>query len=149
MLGGFFDSGNGSPYLQGRIILPGLNFIADVDFLVDTGADTTLLAPGDGQRFHADYTALRYSMPSQGTAGISENYVERGFVALRDDREPIAHVFVLEVHVLVPNPSLIALPSLIGRDILDRCRMTYDPSVGELTFEVHLPMIRCHCSEKG
>ena len=29
------------------------------------------------------------------------------------------------------------IPSLLGRDILNRWRMVYDPSIDELSFEVH------------
>lgn len=137
MLRGFFKAIDGSPYLRGRIIIPRLNFFAELDFLVDTGADTTLLAPRDGGRFGLDYAMLRPNAWSQGTSGVVANAVERGVLGLRDDREPVVYTYELDVYVLPASANVMALPSLLGRDVIDRCRMTYDPSVGELTFDVH------------
>ena len=34
------------------------------------------------------------------------------------------------------QPDTLDLPSLLGRDILDRWRMVYDPEMGLLEFEV-------------
>lgn len=43
MLRGRFGDTTGAPYIEGRLILTRLNLTADISFLVDTGADYTVL----------------------------------------------------------------------------------------------------------
>ena len=49
MLVGKFDE-SGKPHLRGIIVLPRLSKSIYINFLVDTGADITLLTPSDGIR---------------------------------------------------------------------------------------------------
>lgn len=46
------------------------------------------------------------------------------------------YVYALDIEIAPPSPDALALPSLLGRDILDRWRMVYGPSYGILEFEV-------------
>jgi hypothetical protein len=36
--------------------------------------------------------------------------------------------------IAAPMPDIMQLPSLLGRDVLDRWKMTYDPGAGRLSF---------------
>lgn len=47
MITGSFD-GEGRPYVQGRLIISRFKVDGFIDFLMDTGADTTTLHPDDG-----------------------------------------------------------------------------------------------------
>ena len=58
MLRGRFGDSTGRPYIEGRLIIPRLNIKSDMSFLVDTGADRSLLMPGDGRRLAIDYSKL-------------------------------------------------------------------------------------------
>ena len=137
MLRGFFDDAAGRPTLRGRLLVPRLNFLGDIYFLVDTGADTTLLAPDDGKRFGADYSRLSGAVSSQGTAGMTRSFVEPARVAFADAEGVVAYAYDIGLHILELDPGLATLPSLVGRDVLDRWRMVYDSVGGELSFEVH------------
>lgn len=137
MLRGYFDRLTGLPSLPGRLIVPGMNFFGDLRFLVDTGAETSLLAPGDGENFFGDYSRLGRRGMSQGTAGTIDTFVERAHFAFTHVDGMSKFVYEVDIRILSPTPGLAGLPSLIGRDILDRWRMVYDPVNSELTFDVH------------
>jgi len=46
------------------------------------------------------------------------------------------YVYVLKVLVAPFSPEYLQLPSLLGRDIIDRWRMICDKTRGELSFEI-------------
>jgi len=46
------------------------------------------------------------------------------------------HLYLVDIVVAAPSNQIMQLPSLLGRDILDRWRMIYEPSRGRLTFDV-------------
>ena len=58
MLRGRFGNTSGRPFLEGRLILPNRNLSFEISFLVDTGADDTILMPADGIRVGLDYGQL-------------------------------------------------------------------------------------------
>ncbi len=45
MLIGRFGHTSGRPYFEARVVLPHLNVAGNVSFLLDTGADKSLLMP--------------------------------------------------------------------------------------------------------
>jgi hypothetical protein len=97
MLLGRFGNTSGRPYLEGRLVLTRLGLAADISFIVDTGADKTVVMPLDGTRLGVDY------------ANLTRPFVSTG---------------------------IMNIPSLLGRDILDRWQMTYHKPNASLTFEV-------------
>ena len=44
--------------------------------------------------------------------------------------------YEIELAIIAPDDALMDVPSLLGRDILDRWRMDYHPSTGDLLFHV-------------
>ena len=46
--------------------------------------------------------------------------------------------YEIELAIIAPDDghALLDMPSLLGRDILDRWRMNYSPSTGDLLFHV-------------
>lgn len=61
---GFFKTGIQllpAPYVQALVILPRLQVSAQVDFLIDTGSDTTNLHPQDTVRFPINFQRMRRS----------------------------------------------------------------------------------------
>ena len=48
-MNGSFGAITGRPYIRGRLVLPRLSLSDNISFCVDTGADQTVLMPGDGQ----------------------------------------------------------------------------------------------------
>ena len=63
-------------------MLPRLGKNGNVSFIFDTGADTSLLMPLDGQRMGIDYGRFQKEGTSLGIGGTSENYIESAYGAI-------------------------------------------------------------------
>ena len=116
-------------------MLPNLNIRGDISFLVDTGADTSLLLPDDGIRLKVDYGQLSGDAQSVGIGGVSHNFVEPAVVAFSEPGR-FLHAYYINLRIAPPDNEIIDLPSLLGRDILDRWRMIYNPQKKRLVFKV-------------
>ena len=111
---------------------------ADVWFCVDTGADNTTLMPMDGSNVSLDYSTLNKSDQSMGISGAIDSYKERAIVVFREQSSAI-HGYDIDLTIIKPDPDkpgINRLPSLLGRDILNRWTMHYSPTTDSLTFEV-------------
>lgn len=135
MLKGRFGNTSGRPYLEGRLYVKRLNIRADVSFLVDTGSDVTCLHPIDGIRVNLDYSQLTGDSESIGTSGLSHSFVESAFVVFSEPKH-FLYVYRINLHIAPVDPEIMTLPSILGRDILDRWRMTYSPQKNNLVFKV-------------
>ena len=120
--------------MEGHVLLPRLGKKGNVSFIFDTGADTSLLMPLDGQRMGIDYGRFQNEETSLGIGGTSENYVESAYLAFVGDKA--LYGYEIELRVCKPSQDLMTIPSLLGRDIIDRWRVTHDKSVLELLAEV-------------
>lgn len=119
MLRGRFGDTSGRPYIEGRLLLPGNKISADVSFIVDTGADNSLLMPLDAVRIGVDYGKLTGSTESVGIGGITNNFVEPAVVIFSEPRQCL-YVYRIDLQIASPVPDIMDIPSLLGRDILDR-----------------------------
>lgn len=121
------------PTVRAWVAIPNLGTFGDVLFLVDTGATRTILHPIDLSR--TDTPAPPYANAPVHTAG--------GIGGSVDYAEVRAHVYFLDTGIFrrslreftvgLSLPATQAdynktasLPSLLGRDILDQCRCTFD-----------------------
>lgn len=119
MIGGYFRGPPGRlrPYVVARLTIPVANAARDVHFLVDTGADSTLVAPRDAIALALDLRTLPGGPPSVGIGGTTPTAYADATLALGD------RTYGLSVRILAPaNPTqrrvLGAVPSLLGRDML-------------------------------
>jgi hypothetical protein len=135
MLTGRFGDTTGRPYIEGRLILPRLEIRGDISFCVDTGADRSLLHPGDGERMGIDYTKLTGETESVGVGGIRHSFVEPALLVFSEPKR-FLYVYIIDLAISPPSLDIMDLPSLLGRDILDRWRMIYHPAKKRLTFDV-------------
>jgi hypothetical protein len=135
VLRGRFGDTSGRPYIEGRLFFPRLKIGSNISFCVDTGADRSVLMPGDGKRMRLDYSKLKGSNPSVGVGGICHNYVESALVVFSEPKRYL-HVYDIALQVSAPDSEIMDLPSLLGRDILNKWRMIYNPSKNRLFFEV-------------
>ena len=138
VLGRFGDS-TGRPFLEGRLIIPRLGITADISFLVDTGADISVLMPDDSVRIGLDFKDLPNSTSIGGVGGNANVFVEPAMVLLAD--AAAVHVFSINLGIMEEGAGRSPTPSLLGRDVLDRCRMTYCPTTPCLELEVISPTI--------
>lgn len=135
ILQGRFGDTSGRPYLEGRLHIPRLRLVTDISFLVDTGADSTTLLPDDAKKMGLDFSALTInSHPSKGVGGFSEGYVEQALLVFNDPGRSICW-YNLDLDILKPDEHLREMPSLLGRDVLNRMKMCYSPPTNSLSFQ--------------
>jgi gag-polyprotein putative aspartyl protease len=134
MLRGRFGYTTGRPYLAARVIFRRLDLSADISFLVDTGADATILMPADAIRMQVPFDQLGGDRQVSGIGGAMAVYSEPALIVFADTA--VLHVYEITLDVMPPDPTILDAPSLLGRDILDRWRMSYEPLKKELTFRV-------------
>jgi hypothetical protein len=134
VLVGRFGDTTGRPYIEGRLILPRLRLRSDFSFLVDTGADVTFLTHDDARVMNVDYSKLSGRLPSQGIGGRSLDYAEPALLVF-DDADHI-YVYGIDLVIAAPGRATSTLPSLLGRNILDRWDIRYCPEDTRLEAEV-------------
>ena len=104
--------------------------------MVDTGADTCLLAPTDAMMVGLDFSQCTPKPGSVvGIGGATRAYVEDAILMFIDG-EGMASCYDVELTILPYRDDTENLVSVIGRDILNRWRMDYHPSGGTLNIEI-------------
>jgi hypothetical protein len=101
--------------------------------MIDTGADGTSIAAKDWQRLRDKSTSLRD--PSQrvaGFGGIADVAIEEAVFELRHD-DGTTDWFRIDVEVVETGSRIV--PSVLGRDVLERYRLTFSPRERILTLE--------------
>ena len=136
MLRGRFGNTSGRPYLEGRLFIPRLRLHADISFLVDSGSDVTVLHPLDGTQMGIEYKNLNAGGETTGIGGVSQNFAERAIVVFDEAERRILWTYWIDLLIASPKRQIMDLPSVLGRDILDRWTWRYNPSKGELKFRV-------------
>ena len=85
-------------------------------FVVDTGADHTLLSPSDAQRLHnqlgLDIRTMPRGNPIGGVGGYTETRMVRATLVIG------SYETTMPIHVVDMPPGPYDMPSLIGRDII-------------------------------
>lgn len=104
MLRGRFGNTSGRPYLEGRLILPRIDAQGDVSFLVDTGADKTVMMPADARRLGIDYRSLTGSQYTVGVSGLARTSIEPGAVVF-DEGSRSLHVYYIDVVIPQRHPG--------------------------------------------
>jgi predicted aspartyl protease len=135
MLRGRFGDTSHRPYLEGRVYFPRLKLQSDISFLVDTGADRTIIMPDDAKRSGVDFNQLTGNEDIGGASGHMNTFVEHAIVVFADTKVAL-YAYRLDVLIAPAGQDLSRTPSLLGRDILDRWRMIYYPKAGRLLFTV-------------
>ena len=135
MLKGRFGNTSGRPYLEALVLLPDLNIKSGISFLVDTGADRTRVMPGDAKRMGIDYGKLSPTAAVVGVGGLCRSYNTPAHV-LFSEQDRRLFVYRIKIQIAEQKPEIMDAPSLLGRDILDRWRMSYNPTKSLLHFHV-------------
>ena len=119
MTTGYFVAERGfrRPYVEVEVAFPDagnrtLRFV----FVVDTGADHTLLSPSDALRLHNqlgfDIRTMPRGNPIGGVGGYTETRTVRATLVIGD------YETTMPLHVVDMPPGPNDMPSLIGRDII-------------------------------
>lgn len=104
--------------MEGHGLLTRLGKSGNVSFIFDTGADISLLMPLDEQRMGIDYGRFENEETSLGIGGVSENFIESAYLVFVDDGA--LYGYEIELRICKPAEELMTIPSLLGRDIIDR-----------------------------
>ncbi len=132
MLTGRFGDTSGAPYLEARVAIPRLRLNGLVSFLVDTGADGTILMPADSRKLSVNFRMLRNPTTSEGIGGPAKGYNEQMIFSFSDRKFVYSYLF--DVEIASPTPHNHRFPSLLGRDILDQWRLVIERSKGRAVF---------------
>jgi len=133
MLSGQFDE-TGRPEISERLSLPRLLIErASVQFLIDTGADVTVLSLTDAKRLGVDYASLKDKEDGMGLGGHAELYVEDALIAFSDD-VAVFH-YQIQIAIMEDSEDNMTLTSILGRDIINQWSMRY--CFSESTIEIY------------
>lgn len=129
---GRFGGTSKRPYIEAHVTIPGLGIAGNVSFLVDTGADSTCLAGSEAIRLGVDYSALPKAAVCTGIGGDMTTYPVEALISFAGTKN--LFVFVIELDIL-DHGSARDIPSLLGRDVLDRILFICDRPNEKLVFE--------------
>ena len=133
MILGQFD-GLGRPYVRSRLIIPRLRTNRRIRFLVDTGAYSTCMHPGDARVFGIPFGRLGNRRISHGIGGRSPYFREPAILSFSDG--VLTRLYEIELLKAEPDETNDSLPSLLGRNVINHWRMDYDPADDRLEFAV-------------
>lgn len=105
------------PFARAHLTFPSLALAGDAFLLIDTGADSTVLAPADAAQLRVSLAQLPPGRSSAGVGGTTPTVTAPAIVTLGTFSFPVT------LRILAPaTPSqvqaLSTIPSLLGRDIL-------------------------------
>ena len=119
---------------------PRLEIKINVSFLVDTGADMSLINPVDGIQAGIPYHQLGNARFARGIGGERKVFVEPALVIFADTPSTL-RTYQIGIGIAEPADDEDGgvgddTRSLLGRDVIDNWRMDYDPSNRNLEFHV-------------
>ncbi len=122
--------------MRGEVWIPRFNLTGGVQFCLDTGTDYTTLMPRDALAMGIDHTQLDDELVLATSGGAASVFLEPAFVQFTDLGASRAHTYRTMIAIATPSASIMRVPSLLGRDIINRWRINYHPTAGALTCEV-------------
>lgn len=133
-------STDGRPQLVGRLVMPRLEIDTSVLFLVDTGAEHTLLNADDSNRLQVDISDLvDDDSKIAGLGGRIDVFWEDSELTFIQ-HNTVSHTYKLRVGILRFNRSerhrVGVAPSLLGRNLLRNWKMRCDILNKNLEFDV-------------
>ncbi|HLB23398.1 MAG TPA: hypothetical protein VJP07_04840 [Dehalococcoidia bacterium] len=136
-LGRSVDAITPVPFLEGLLWLPEFDADRRIIFLVDSGADLTVLNPRDSSDLLRpdDWGVLRLREPRivGGAGQWARHYPAQAVLQLVDEAGSLEQV-QFTIHVGEPDPRTSEMESLLGRDVLGLFKVTFDHNMA-LTLE--------------
>ena len=112
-----------------------LHIYATVEFLVDTGATKTTISDKDAIRLGIDYEILeKLGKGMLGIGGVVDTYILKDPKLIFHTENKKKHTEQLESLCFLKhsevNERILRIPSILGRDILNKHRLIYDKRQG-------------------
>ena len=130
MIVGWFDEFD-RPFVECSVSIPRLRVRGTVEFLFDTGAETTSLHERDADGMGIPFEQLGLRTWSGGVGGISSYFLEPAFLLFNDGDQ--ARIYDIDLRIAEPNQGNRLLPSLLGRDVINRWAVQYDATSRRLS----------------
>jgi hypothetical protein len=115
--------------IEGFVDMPSLGLRGFVLFMIDTGADCTVLMPKDAAQLKIDYKKLtkRHTALSAGGPILSHLCQAKATFAVLAQTE-----YEYDVVLRLPkhDPALMSAPSILGLDVLNRWQLSLNPQTG-------------------
>ena len=126
-----------APFMAVAILLHQLNMRAIIPLLLDTGASNTMILWGDVERLGIDVSKMKPEREFSGLGGLIGAKPIASTISLRSDKGELIEENV-EVHIVTstcPHPKLKLLPSILGRDIINKYTLNYNYDAGKVYLE--------------
>lgn len=116
MILGRFESFSKRPVVDCFVSIPSLNVHDSVTFLMDTGADCSLLMPGDGIRLGIDYRSLDFRHTAFGIGGESKEHPAAAIIMVSNGTTVYAHR--RGIGIAEKRAETMGVPSILGMDVM-------------------------------
>ena len=113
---GWFDE-HGRPRIRALVKLPRLNAYGNIRFVVDTGADVTMISYHDADLLGIKPNQLRRPTDTHGIGGSIRCFKERSFLHFE---EAAGKIHAYRVEAQIASPDQTPPVSLLGRDVMRR-----------------------------
>lgn len=126
-----------APFIATIVFFQQLNMKARLPFLIDTGASNTLILWGDVERLGVDVSKMKSRKEFSGLGGLIGAKPVASTISFRSEKGDIIKENV-EIHIVTsicPHPKLKLLPSILGRDILNKYTLYYNCNSGKVYLE--------------
>ena len=130
-----------APYVRAAILLKGANHARFVDFLVDTGADSTCIHPRDVLALGVDSSIFdrRQVNRARGIGGCLNYIAHDAVLIFGESGNQTLWQSKIDVFDVWENPQdeeiTNWLPSLLGRDFLNLCDIHLNPTRNIFTLD--------------
>jgi len=126
-----------APFVAVAILLRQLSMRARLPLLLDTGASNTMILWGDIERLGIDVSEMKPEREFSGLGGLIGAKSVVSTVSLRSDKGELITEDA-EVHIVTspcPHPKLKVLPSILGRDVMNKYTLNYSYKAGKVYLE--------------
>jgi hypothetical protein len=141
MIMGRFDE-HGRPSIDGLVSFPpvqrlrGKVQLIPITFVIDTGADRTLILPAHYEPYHyADFRGFALDYPGGYGGTIEVRKVLPTFLHFRHHDGAFVRI-TAEIEVARPSRALEGYPSVLGRHVLDFYRLVVNKPAAEVYLDV-------------